>query len=235
MEQSILILSGRKEQNLRQVAEGLAAECFILPLDITDEHAVNNAVSEVLGKYGKVDKLINNAGLSQRSLARDTNLVVGRAIMDVNFFGAVHLTKALLPQFLKNRQGDIVVISSLSGEFGFPLRSFYAASKHALHGYFETLGLELYQTGINVLIVCPGRVQTEISLNALTGDGQRQGTMDRGQREGISPKRCARKIKGAIRRKKKIIYIGKSDVLMVYFKRYFPGIFRFLAARIDPS
>ncbi|MBR9861627.1 SDR family oxidoreductase [bacterium] len=233
--ENTLILSGRTVSDLEKVAEGITTHTFVYPLDVTDELAIVNTVREVIDAHGKVDILVNNAGMSQRSLAAETDTHVGEKIMDVNFFGAVHLTRALLPQFLANDSGDIVVISSLSGKFGFPQRSFYAASKHALHGYFESLDLELSKTNINVLLVCPGRINTDISKHALTSDGKTHGQVDNAQKNGMSAEKCAAKIKTAVERRKKEVYIGNSEVLMIYFKRYIPGLFRFIASRIKPN
>lgn len=227
-----IILSGRKSAQLERVAKSLE-NSYVLPLDITNEKSIAEAVSKVDEKYGKLDILINNAGVSQRALATETSNEVGRKLMEVNFFGSVHLTKAALPLFTKSNSGSIVAMSSAAGKFGFPLRSYYAASKHALHGWYEAFGLELKETNIHVMVVCPGRIKTDISKNALTGDGEAHAEMDPGQESGISAEKCASLIVKGIRYKKSEIYIGGSEVLMIYFKRYIPALFRLLAKKVS--
>ncbi len=231
-EANTIILSGRKESALEEVA-ALITNPYILKLDVTDEDAITNAVEKVTSEFGSIDILVNNAGVSQRALASETSNEVGRKLMEVNFFGSVHLTKAALPLFMKKKSGSIVGMSSAAGKFGFPLRSYYSASKHAIHGWYESLSLELKDTDIHVMVVCPGRIQTDISKNALTGTGAAHNAMDPGQRNGVPVEKCARAIQLGIQRKKAEIYIGGGEVLMIYFKRYAPWLFRFIAKRIS--
>jgi short-subunit dehydrogenase len=172
-----------------------------------------------------VDILINNGGISQRSLAMKTPLDVDRMIMETNFFGTVSLTKAILPSMTERRSGRIAVISSLVGKFGTPLRSTYSASKHALHGFFESLRAEVWGLGIGVTLVCPGFIRTNISINALTGDGSPQGSMDEAQAHGMPPDACARKIIAAVKKGKPEVYIGGKELMGVYIKRFAPGLF----------
>ncbi|MDA9110650.1 SDR family oxidoreductase [Bacteroidia bacterium] len=227
-----IILSGRKRHALEEVAQNLT-NAYVLPLDVSDEQAIANAVTEVSETFGHLDILINNAGVSQRSLASETTNEVGRQLMEVNFFGSVHLTKAALPLFMHKKAGSIVAMSSAAGKFGFPLRSYYAASKHALHGWYEALSLELKDTDIHVMVVCPGRIKTDISKNALLGDGAAHAQMDLGQEKGVSVEKCAKAIQRGIRTRKSEIYIGGGEVLMIYFKRYAPWLFRFIAKRVS--
>lgn len=227
-----LILSGRKREALENVASQLQ-NAYILPLDVSDEAAIAKAVLEVKDTFGHLDILINNAGVSQRALVTETSNEVGRQLMEVNFFGSVHLTKAALPLFMTKKKGSIVAMSSAAGKFGFPLRSYYAASKHALHGWYEALGLELKDTDIHVMVVCPGRIKTDISKNALKGDGAAHAEMDPGQASGVSVEKCASAIVNGIRSKKAEVYVGGSEILMIYFKRYTPWLFRFLAKRVS--
>ena len=227
-----IILSGRKEAQLTEVANTLS-NSYVLPLDVTDENAITSAVQNVKDKFGKVDILINNAGVSQRALVSETTNEVGRKLMEVNFFGSIHLTKAVLPLMQKSNTGSIVAMSSAAGKFGFPLRSYYAASKHALHGWYEALGLELKDTNIHVMVVCPGRIKTDISKNALTGTGEAHAQMDPGQESGVSVEKCASAILKGIKNKKSEIYIGGNEMLMIYFKRYAPWLFRFIAKRVS--
>ncbi|PCJ64523.1 MAG: short chain dehydrogenase [Bacteroidetes bacterium] len=233
-DQNTIILSGRKKNQLDEVAS-LLSNPYVLPLDVINEAEIVEAVNQVDHKFGKVDILINNAGLSQRALVQETSNDVGRKLMEVNFFGSIHLTKAVLPLMLKSNEGNIVAMSSAAGKFGFPLRSYYAASKHALHGFYEALSLELKDTNIHVTVVCPGRIKTDISKNALKGDGAAHNQMDAGQANGISVEKCASQIKKGITRNKSEIYIGGGEILLIYIKRYIPSLFRFIAKRVNPK
>lgn len=231
-----LIISSRREDELHRVKQNISNECLIIALDITDDTSVEQAVNTAINFYQKIDVLINNAGISQRCLVVDTPTTVDRKIMEVNYFGTVNVTKKVLPVMIANGGGQIAVISSIVGKIGFPLRSTYAASKHALHGFFETLQLELKpEDNIFITILCPGRIKTNISRNALTYDGSVYGKMDEGQEQGMSADICAQKIIRAIYQKKREVYIGGIDVLIVYFKRYLPSLFYWIASRIKPT
>ena len=155
--------------------------------------------------------------------------------MQINFFSQVMLTKRMLPYMIKQQSGHVAVTSSITGKFGFPMRSAYAASKHALQGYFETLGLELYDKGIRSTIACPGRINTNISVNALEGSGKQYGKMDQGQSGGMAADVCARKYLRAIEKNKWETYIGNKEILMVWFKRYIPTVFRRMARKISAT
>lgn len=224
-----LILSARNEAELNRVAalcsEAGAASVLVQPLDLSQHNTIPGIVDKVLRQTGKVDILINNGGVSQRSLAKDTSLEVDKKLMDINFFGTVALTKALLPSMLTHQLGHIATITSLTGKFGTPLRSSYAATKHALHGFFDSLRAELAQTPIKITLICPGFVKTNVSINALTGSGSAQGTMDEATGKGMDPDQLARKILRALENGKEEMWVGGKEVLGVYLKRFFPGYF----------
>lgn len=224
-----LILSARNEQELNRVAakcaKAGAASVIVQALDLAQHDAIPAIVEKILRQVGKVDILLNNGGISQRSLAKDTSLEVDKKLMNVNFFGTVALTKALLPNMLTHQLGHIVTITSLTGKFGTPMRSSYAASKHALHGFFDSLRAELGHTPIQVTLICPGFVRTNVSVNALTGDGSKQNKMDEATDKGMQPERLARKILRAIEQGKEEAYFGGKEVLGVYLKRFFPRYF----------
>lgn len=224
-----LILSSRKEEELNRVAAACAlqgaASVEVQPLDLSQHDTLGPIAHDLLKRVGKVDILINNGGISQRSLALETSLEVDKRLMDVNFFGTVALTKALLPSMITHQLGHIVTITSLTGKFGSPYRSSYAASKHALHGFFDSLRAELAQTPILITLVCPGFVRTQVSVNALTGKGQALGSMDEATEKGMSPERLAQRMLRAVATGKEEIYIGGKEVLGVYLKRFFPGYF----------
>lgn len=224
-----LILSARNEQELNRVAAGCAeagaGSVIVQPLDLSQHDTIPGIAENILKRVGKIDILVNNGGVSQRALARDTSLEVDKKIMNINFFGTVALTKSVLPNMLTHQLGHIVTITSLTGKFGSPLRSSYAASKHALHGFFDSLRAELGNTPIKVTIVCPGFIRTNVSLNALTGDGARQNKMDDATSKGMAPELLAQKILRAIESGKEEIYPGGKEVLAVYLKRFFPAYF----------
>jgi len=221
-----LVLSARREDALRnvQAACNRAEEHFVLPLDMLVTESFEPAVRAVLDRFGRVDVLVHCAGLSQRSLAIQTQLDVDRRIMELNYFGPVALTKQVLPSMVAQGSGQIVVISSLLGKFGAPTRSAYCASKHALHGFFDALRAEVYSHGIAVTLICPGFVRTNASLNALTGDGTAHGKMDATIAAGLPSDQCARRIVRAIERRSAEAYIGKER-FAVYLNRFAPRLF----------
>lgn len=231
-----LILSARNEAELQRVANEAEARgaknVLVQPLDLAQHDAISGIVSRILNQVGKVDMLINCGGLSQRGRALDTPLDVDKQLMNVNFFGTVALTKALLPSMLTHQLGHIVAVTSLTGKFGAPLRSAYAASKHALHGFFDSLRAELGETPIRITLACPGFVRTNISINALTGSGKPQGTMDEATGKGISADHAAYRILRAVRKGKEEVWFGGKEVLGVYIKRFFPAYFSKLIKRV---
>ena len=153
-----LILSSRTKKTLEAVASEIKqATTYILPLDLADSSEFEVKRDEVLGKFGQVDILINNGGISQRENALDSSEDVERQIMEINYFGNIALSKAILPSMVKKGSGQLVIMSSIAGKFGFFLRSSYSASKHALHGYYESLRLEEEKNNIKVSLVCPGK------------------------------------------------------------------------------
>jgi dehydrogenase/reductase SDR family member 7B len=222
-----LILSARNEQELNRVAAACvgAASVFIQPLDLSKHEDLPIIAESVLKKVGKIDILLNNGGISQRSLAHETTLAVDKKMMDVNYFGTVALTRAVLPNMLLHQLGHIVTITSLMGKFGAPMRSSYAASKHALHGFFDSLRAEIGDTPIQVTMICPGFVRTNISINALTSAGKPQGTMDDTTDHGMAPEALADKILKAIEKGKLEAYFGGKEIMGVYLKRFVPTWF----------
>lgn len=223
-----LILSARRHTELQTVRLRCkrSERHRVVPLDLADAASIPNVANKVLAECGRVDVLVNNGGVTQRSLAKDTRMEVDRRIMEVNYFGAVGLTKAVLPSMLGRRCGDIVVISSLVGHFSTPLRSAYAASKHALHGFFDALRAEVYAEGLHVMLVCPGFIRTDISLHALTADGSPQNSMDAGQAGGLSPEECATRILAGLDRRMDEIAVGGREKRYLLLHRFFPALFR---------
>lgn len=224
-----LILSARRTVELERVKGNCPKEIQpnirILPFDITQAGTLQLTVEAAIQFFGQIDILINNAGVSQRSFAKDTDPAVTRRLMEVNFFGPTALTRYLLPHMLSKKSGHIVVISSVTGKFGTPYRSGYAASKHALHGFFDSLRAEVWRENIKVTMVCPGFVSTPITLSALTGDGTPLNQRDEANYKGKKASWIAKKILKAIRRDKKEVYYGGKEVFGVYVMRWSPRLF----------
>ena len=231
-----LILSARNSNQLEEVKLLCHnPECVkILPLDLAMWKKASHWVKDALDLFGGVDILINNAGISQRSLAAETDLEVDERIFRVNYFGTVALTKALLPHFIEKKAGHIVVVTSVVGRVATPLRSSYSASKHALHGFFDSLRAEVYDDHIRVTLICPGFVNTNISKNALMGDGSEQGTLDKATKNGLSPEYFANKAVKVIQKEKQEVVIGGAlEVLAVYLKRFFPLILAKMLRKVN--
>jgi short-subunit dehydrogenase len=157
-----------------------------------------------------------------------------RKIMEINFFGVVALTKALLPHMIENGGGQLAAASSLVGKFGFPYRSAYSASKHALHGFFESVVAENYQHNIRISMLIGGRIRTNISKFAIDKSGREHGQMDAGQANGISPEKAAQQILKGLRKEKLEIPVGGKELLILKIKRFFPGWHSKLIRKINP-
>ena len=222
-----LILSSRR----REALEAVQAKCksssqvHIETLDLTDISSFENITKTLISKFGRIDVLINNGGISQRSTAAETSLEIDRKIMEVNYFGNIALTKAVLPYFTKQKSGAVVVISSLSGKFGFFLRSAYSASKHALVGFYESLRLEEEKHNLQVSLVFPGLIKTNISVNALNKDGESSKEMDNNQAKGTTAEECARQIIKGIEKEQHDIAAGGGELKALKLKRFFPKLF----------
>lgn len=222
-----LIISSRKINELAKVKSNCKnqSNIYILPLDLEDHHSLSSKADEAQKIFGRIDILINSGGISQRSLALETDLATEQRFMNINFWGTVILSKAVLPQMITQNTGSIVCISSLVGKFGTKYRSSYSASKHALHGYFDSLRIELNNPNIHMMLACPGFIKTNVTINALTANGASQGTMDDAQENGMLPEIFAQKLIKAIDNKKEEVYIGGKEVYGVLIKRFFPKLF----------
>ncbi len=232
-----LVLSARRESELQKVKDSLAfpENAFIVPIDLENPEAFAEAVTRVYKHYGRVDLLFNNAGISQRATVLETDMAVDRRLMEINYFGTVALTKQVLPRMLEAGGGHFAVVTSLTGKFGFGVRSAYAASKHALHGFFESLYIELNERGIGVTMICPGPVQTSISINALDGKGKSTGVMDEMQQEGMPVEKAVGIIiKGLEHNKKEIIIGGFKEHMAVRLKAFLPNVFLRMATKQNP-
>ncbi|MFA5574551.1 MAG: SDR family oxidoreductase [Brumimicrobium sp.] len=222
-----IVLSARNEKALIELKQNLSNSDmhFVLPLDLSKNQHFDNLAQQVFEKFQSIDYLFNSGGISQRAEASETNIEVDRRIMEVNYFGNIALTKAVLPYMQKQKNGHIIVTSSIAGKFGFFLRSAYSASKAALHGFYESLLLEEEKNNIKVTIVCPGKINTPISESALTADGTPHGVMDHNQETGMSVEECVQKMIRAVEKNKKEVLIGNKEILAVKIKRFSPWLF----------
>ncbi|XP_066496751.1 dehydrogenase/reductase SDR family member 7B isoform X2 [Tiliqua scincoides] len=237
---SKLVLCGRNGERLQDLLRELAAAPghpknvhthHTVVFDLSDTNAVVSAAGEILKCAGHVDVLINNAGISYRGTIVDTAVEVDRKVMDTNYFGPIALTKALLPSMIKRRQGHVVAISSVQGKIGIPFRSAYAASKHATQAFFDCLRAEVKQYNIDVTVVSPGYIQTNLSLNAITADGSQYGVMDKTTKEGKAAVEVAHVVLAAVGEKKKeVLTAGLMPSLAVYLRTLCPQLFFSLMA-----
>lgn len=222
-----VVLSARNEDKLHTVLSKCDSPKMhsVYPLDVKNHDGMRKAIANVTNQNGYVDILVNNAGISQRSLIEETSLDVDKEIFDVNYFGTVAITKAVLPYMIKRKTGRVVVISSLAGKLSTPYRSAYSASKHALHGWFDALRAEVSDRNIDVNIICPGYIRTDISINALNAEGHKYNSMDANQDAGMDPKILAAQIIAAIRANKNEVYLGGKETKNILWRNLFPSIY----------
>ena len=229
-----MVLSARKAETLDAVAAPLkdnGADVHVVTLDLSNSDSLPAVAQHVEEKIGPVDVMVHCGGISQRSKAIETALDVDRRVMEIDYFGTLALTKALLPGMVKRGRGHFVVVTSLMGLFSSPLRSGYCGAKHALHGFFESLRAEHHDDGLKVTMVCPGFIRTNISLNAVVGDGSQQGTMDAKTGAGMTAEQCAERMVKAVERNKAEVLIGRYEILAAYIKRLSPALLRRIVRR----
>jgi dehydrogenase/reductase SDR family protein 7B len=205
----------------------------ILPLDLSQPETFAEKTTQAINAFGHVDMLINNGGMGQRAKAIEAHMDTIRRVMEVNFFGTVGLTQAIAPHMMQRGQGSIVVISSVMGKIGTAWRSTYAASKHALHGFFDSMRHEVSEQGIEITLVCPGFVSTDITKHALLADGSTFGKIGRGQMDGMPADQFAETMLAKLGRGKKEIFIGGKEVYAVYLKRISLNLLDFVLKRAD--
>ncbi len=231
-----LILSARSEDKLQDIVNecNVNERAFILPFNLEKIDNADDLVNTIIQRFGKIDVLINNGGVSQRSTAIETSEEIERKLFEVNYFSYIKLTKAVLPYMIKQHNGHIVVLSSIAGKFGFYLRSSYSAAKHALHGYFESLRLEIEKEGVCITIVCPGKIKTNVSINAVTASGKAHDKMDASHIYAMSAETAVKKILQAIAHQKEEMYVGGKELLMVWLKKYCRFLFNILIRKQSP-
>jgi short-subunit dehydrogenase len=227
-----LVLSARREEELNRVAKA-CGKAYVLPFDMLSiaEHA--DRVQDVINTYGRIDYLILNAGVSQRSFVKDTTFDVYRRLFEVNFFSIVSLTQAVLPVFTAQQSGVFVPIASVAGRISTPRRAAYGATKHALIGFFDSVRAEVFNDGIRVTTVLPGYIKTNISLHAMNEKGEAYGKMDPNQAKGLDPNFTAQKILQAVLAGKNEFFVGGFlEGFGLFMKRFFPSIVPFMLRKI---
>ncbi|HEX8039592.1 MAG TPA: SDR family oxidoreductase [Chryseosolibacter sp.] len=231
-----LILSARRKKELERVKgncpPAVQADIRILPLDLEKSDTLKLCVQAALQLFGGIDILINNGGIRLGSRISDTPLEADRKVMEINYFGAIALAKYLLPHFVSKQRGHFVNISSVTGIFGTPYRSAYAASKHALHGFFDSLRAEHHHDHVTVTMICPGFIQTSLPLSSVTASASAS-KPQAAKSPRMPVRRAARKIVAAISKRKQEVYIGGKEVFGVYLKRFFPSIFSAIIRKVE--
>ena len=225
---NVLIISARRETELERVKKSCPLSTqqniHVLPLDLSDLDSLDAVAEKALKIHGYIDVLFNNGGVSQRSKVKDTLFEVDRHLINVNFLSTVKLTKKVLPGMISRNGGHIVLTSSLVGKIGTPFRSSYAASKHALHGFYDSLAAELWENNIFVTLFCAGYIRTSISFNAITGDGNTHNKLDENQARGKTAEETALAMIRAVEANRQEVYFGGKEVLGVYLKRLFRAL-----------
>ncbi len=232
-----VIISSNDPPGLERVKAGCndrSSRVICAPFDLSDTSGIVSLVEQQMKVTGRLDYLLNVGGISQRSRIDETPIWLDRKIFEINYFGTIALTKAVLPYMINQKSGHIVATSSISGRFGFPLRSAYSASKQALHGFFETLFLENKKNNIRTSVLIPGRVRTNISFHALNSEGKEHGKMDEGLSKGITPGKAAKIIVKGINRNKREILVGGGELSILYIRRICPWLFFRIADKLKP-
>lgn len=218
-----LVLGSRDTEKLKELKNSLGTEILIVRTDVTKEEDCRNLISSAVGKYGKIDILINNAGISMRAIFEEVELEVIRRLMDTNFWGTAYCTKYAFPYLLESH-GSLVAISSIAGYKGLPARSGYSASKFAIHGLFDVIRLENYKNRLHVLIACPGFTTSNIRNVALSKDGTSQGETPLDESKLMSAEEAARKIVKAIIKRRRTIVLTPEGKFTVLLNKFLPGL-----------
>lgn len=219
-----VVAGARSIDKLKEIQTDLAKSGIeILPVqvDVSDELQCKNLIQSTIDKHGRIDVLINNAGISMRALFKDVQLKVIKEIMDVNFWGTVYCSKYAFPYLLESR-GSLVGVSSIAGYKGLPGRTAYSSSKFAIHGILEVIRTENIKTGLHVLIACPGFTSSNIRNSALGADGKPQGESPRDEKKMMSPEQVAHKIAKAVYKRKKRLTLTTQGKLTVFINKLFP-------------
>jgi len=219
-----VVMAARSRERLEQAAAevaALGARPLAVPADVASEDSCRELIGRAVAAYGRIDVLINNAGISMRALFEETSIEVIRKLMDINFWGTVYCTKFALPHLLAVK-GSVVGVSSIAGYKGLPGRTGYSASKFAMHGFLETLRIENMKKGLHVLIACPGFTASNIRNTALNGEGKMQGESPRDEGSMMSAEEVAYHITNAIAKRKHRLILTTQGKLTVLLNKFFP-------------
>jgi short-subunit dehydrogenase len=231
-----VVLSARRESELERVAKACDAyggKTMVLPFDMVDLALHALKVDEVVQAFGRIDVLVLNAGVSQRSFVLDTKFDVYRRLFEINFFSIVHLVQQVIPVFQKQHAGIFVPIASVAGRISTPRRAAYGATKHALIGFFDSVRAELHGHGVQVSTILPGYIRTEISLHAMNEQGEKYGKMDPNQAKGLDPAITAQKIVEAISQGKNEFFVGGAlERFGLLVKQIVPSIMPWMLRKI---
>ena len=230
-----LILSARRQSELEKVKQDCIDvmrqndiqdnDILVLPLDVTQHETLETITRQAFEFKGKIDVLINNAGVSQRSTCIETDMQTYRTLFEVDVFGQIALTKAVLPLMIEQGSGHIAVTASVSGKIGVPFRTGYCAVKHAMMGFFDSLRSEVAHQNIKVSTITPGYIRTDVARNALKGDGSAAGKTDPEIETGMDVNDCAKAIVKGLNKAKKEIAVGKGiEMYALWIKRFFPSV-----------
>ena len=220
-----VILAARNEEKINEVARELSekdVEALAVKTDVAKEEDCKNLIDKTVGKFGKIDILINNAGISMRALFKDLTLDVIKKLMDVNFWGTVYCTKYALP-YLLEAKGSVVGVSSIAGFVGLPARTGYSSSKFAMHGFLNTLRIETLKDGLHVMIIAPGFTASNIRKTALVADGSTQGETPLNEQKLMSAEEVAKHLVKGIRKRKRTVILTSQGKLTVLLNKFFPG------------
>ena len=220
-----VVISGRRMEKLQEVIgefNPYSEHILAVQADVSVEEEGKRIIDETLAKFGRIDVLINNAGISMRALFEEMDLTVLKRLMDTNFWGAVYCTKYALPHLLESK-GSVVGISSIAGKKGLPGRTGYSASKFALEGFLETLRIENLKKDLHVLVACPGFTASEIRIFSLSADGSAQGESPREESKMMSAQTVAHEIAEAVKNRKRDLVLTFNGRLTVWLNKFFPA------------
>jgi len=223
---SKILITGRNQEELDGTVGALRVQgitAHALRADVTLPEDNKKMAEEAVRLYGRIDILINNAGVSMRAIFEDVDPVVIRKVMEINFFGVVYATKYCLPEIIRNR-GSIIGISSIAGFRGLPARTGYSASKFALNGFLESLRTEMRHTGVHVLTACPGFTASNIRKRSLTRDGSAQGASPRNEEKMMTAEECATHVYRATVKRKRTLILTMEGKLAVFLNKWLPSL-----------
>lgn len=229
-----IVIAARREDRLIEIKNKLESqghEVLYVKTDVSSETDCKNLIEKTIEKFGKIDILINNAGISMRASFNDLDLNVLRTVMGVNYWGTVYCTKYAMPWLLKSK-GSVVAVSSITGYAGLPGRTGYASSKFAVHGFMESLRMENYKTNLHVMVVAPGFTESEVRMKALTADGSQQGETPKAEDKLMTAEEVAVRIVKAIKKRRNTLVMSFEGKISVALRKFAPRLLDLLTYNI---